>query len=73
MTLGDPGYVSDGAPRSESATNAVAGGTFRVGDEHRYEFSLLLQDWKTWEPGSRRAATSSSRGSTPAATCRRFT
>ncbi|MBM9623676.1 heparin lyase I family protein [Streptomyces zhihengii] len=51
VTLGDPGYVSDGAPRSESATNAVAGGTFRVGDEHRYEFSLLLQDWKTWEPG----------------------
>lgn len=51
VTLGDPGYVSDGAPRSESATNDVHEGKFVVGDEQRYEFSVLLKDWKTFEPG----------------------
>ncbi|WP_406064710.1 polysaccharide lyase [Streptomyces sp. NBC_01077] len=51
VTLGDPGYVSDGAPRSESATNEVHEGKFVVGDEQRYEFSVLLKDWKTYEPG----------------------
>ncbi|MFE2555901.1 heparin lyase I family protein [Streptomyces sp. NPDC059352] len=51
VTLGDPGYVSDGAPRSESATNDVPEGRIHVGDEHRYEFSVLLKDWKTYEPG----------------------
>ncbi|MCX4538847.1 polysaccharide lyase (plasmid) [Streptomyces sp. NBC_00841] len=51
VTLGDPGYVSDGAPRSESATNNVPEGRIHVGDEHRYEFSVLLKDWETYEPG----------------------
>jgi hypothetical protein len=51
VTLGDPGYVSDGAPRSESATNDVYEGKFVVGDKQRYEFSVLLKDWKTYEPG----------------------
>ena len=51
VTLGDPAYVSDGAPRSESATNDVHEGKFVVGDEQRYEFSVLLKDWKTYEPG----------------------
>ncbi|WP_328907109.1 polysaccharide lyase [Streptomyces sp. NBC_00234] len=51
VTLGDPGYVSDGAPRSESATNDVPEGRIHVGDEHRYEFSVLLKDWKTYEAG----------------------
>ncbi|MFC8898133.1 heparin lyase I family protein [Streptomyces cinereoruber] len=51
VTLGDPAYVSDGAPRSESATNDVHEGKFVVGDEQRYEFSVLLKDWKTFRPG----------------------
>ncbi|ATL31190.1 heparin lyase I family protein [Streptomyces formicae] len=51
VTLGDSGYESDGAPRSESATNDVPEGRIHVGDEHRYEFSVLLKDWKTYEPG----------------------
>ncbi|MEU0631504.1 heparin lyase I family protein [Streptomyces sp. NPDC005989] len=51
VTLGDPGYESDGAPRSESATNDIPQGIFHVGDVRRYEFSVLLKDWKTYEPG----------------------
>lgn len=51
VTLDNPDYVSDGAPRSESATNDVPEGKIRVGDKHRYEFDVLLKDWKTYEPG----------------------
>ncbi|MEV6250553.1 heparin lyase I family protein [Streptomyces sp. NPDC051742] len=51
VTLGDPAYVSDGAPRSESATNDVHEGKFVVGDEQRYEFSVLLKDWKPFQAG----------------------
>ncbi|MFI8425851.1 heparin lyase I family protein [Streptomyces sp. NPDC085479] len=51
VTLGDDRYVSDGAPRSESATNRVPAGQIRGGDEHRYEFSVLLKDWKPFAPG----------------------
>ncbi|MFF3609302.1 heparin lyase I family protein [Streptomyces sp. NPDC002463] len=51
VTLGDPAYVSDGAPRSESATNDVHEGKFVVGDEQRYEFSVLLKDWKPFRSG----------------------
>ncbi|MEU5957216.1 heparin lyase I family protein [Streptomyces sp. NPDC047525] len=51
VTLGDPDYVSDGAPRSESATNDVPEGKIEVGDKHRYEFDVLLKDWKTYESG----------------------
>lgn len=51
VTLDDPGYESDGAPRSESATNAVPEGQIHVGDEQRYEFDVQLKDWKTYEPG----------------------
>ncbi|NEE20767.1 hypothetical protein G3M58_81710, partial [Streptomyces sp. SID7499] len=42
VTLGDPGYESNGAPRSESATDLLPSGRFVVGDEQRYEFSVLL-------------------------------
>ncbi|MDX2393564.1 polysaccharide lyase [Streptomyces sp. DK15] len=55
VTLGDPGYVSDGAPRSESATNDVHEGKFVVGDKQRYEFSVMLKDWETWESGESEA------------------
>ena len=51
VTLDDPDYVSDGAPRSESATNAVREGQVHVGDEHRYEFDVKLKDWKPYESG----------------------
>ncbi|MFI0976009.1 heparin lyase I family protein [Streptomyces sp. NPDC021093] len=51
VTLGDAGYESDGAPRSESATNDVPQGVFHVGDERRYEFRVLLKGWKTYEAG----------------------
>ncbi len=51
VTLDDPGYVSDGAPRSESATDLLANGQFVVGDVRRYEFSVLLKDWQPYTPG----------------------
>lgn len=51
VTLGDPGYVSDGAPRSESATDLLPQGQFRVGDVQRYEFSVLLKDWQPYQAG----------------------
>ncbi|MFD4026612.1 heparin lyase I family protein [Streptomyces sp. NPDC058576] len=55
VTLGDPGYESNGAPRSESATDLLPAGRFDVGDEQRYEFSVLLKDWKTYAPGDSEA------------------
>ncbi|MFI1222067.1 MULTISPECIES: heparin lyase I family protein [unclassified Streptomyces] len=55
VTLGDPGYESNGAPRSESATDLVPSGRFDVGDEQRYEFSVLLKDWKAYAPGDSEA------------------
>jgi hypothetical protein len=51
VTLGDPAYESDGAPRSESATDLLTEGQFVVGDAKRYEFSVLLKDWQPYEPG----------------------
>lgn len=51
VTLGDPGYVSDGAPRSESATDQLTNGQFNVGDMQRYEFSVLLKDWQPYATG----------------------
>ncbi|WP_326715439.1 heparin lyase I family protein [Streptomyces sp. NBC_01474] len=51
VTLGDPAYESNGAPRSESATDLLEAGQFNVGDVQRYEFSVLLKDWKPYEPG----------------------
>lgn len=51
VTLGDPGYVSDGAPRSESATDQLKNGQFDVGDVQRYEFSVLLKDWQPYTAG----------------------
>ncbi|CAM5544441.1 hypothetical protein GCM10010329_27410 [Streptomyces spiroverticillatus] len=51
VTLGDDGYVSNGAPRSESATDRVPAGRFQVGDERRYEFSVLLKDWQAYKEG----------------------
>ncbi len=51
VTLGDPGYESDGAPRSESATDMLKNGQFVVGDAQRYEFSVLLKDWQPYRSG----------------------
>ncbi|KYQ91762.1 hypothetical protein DLAC_07550 [Tieghemostelium lacteum] len=52
VTLGDPGYYSDGSYRSESATHRIRpGGRFVRGDNRRYEVSLLLKDWQEWKPG----------------------
>lgn len=51
VTLDDPGYESNGAPRSESATDMLPNGRFEVGDEQRYEFSVRLKDWKPYESG----------------------
>ncbi|MFJ4680481.1 heparin lyase I family protein [Kitasatospora sp. NPDC088783] len=51
VTLDDPAYVSDGAPRSESATDLLPNGTFRPGDSERYEFSAQLRDWQPYRPG----------------------
>ncbi|WP_406135074.1 heparin lyase I family protein [Streptomyces sp. NBC_01089] len=51
VTLGDPGYESNGAPRSETATDLLKNGQFNVGDTQRYEFSVLLKDWQPFKPG----------------------
>ncbi|WP_406347581.1 polysaccharide lyase [Streptomyces sp. NBC_00144] len=51
VTLGDPGYESNGAPRSETATDLLKNGQFNVGDTQRYEFSVLLKDWQPYKPG----------------------
>lgn len=51
VILGDPGYFSDGAPRSESATDRLPNGIFHVGDTQRYEFSVLLKDWQPYRTG----------------------
>ncbi|MFJ9678462.1 heparin lyase I family protein [Streptomyces sp. NPDC101194] len=47
VTLNDADYVSDGAPRSESADNELQKSLIHVGDVHRYEFSVMLKDWET--------------------------
>lgn len=52
VTLGDPGYYSDGAYRSESSAGMVANARFFPGDERRYEFSVLLKDWEHWNPAN---------------------
>ncbi len=51
VTLDDPGYFSDGAPRSESATDQLSNGVFHIGDTQRYEVSVLLQDWQPYQSG----------------------
>ncbi len=51
VTLGDPGYVSDGAPRSEDATDQLPNGIFHVGDTQRYDISILLKDWQPYQAG----------------------
>lgn len=48
VTLDDNGYFSDNHWRSESATANVNEGRHVPGDERRYEFSLLLKDWKPY-------------------------
>ena len=49
VTLGDPGYVSDGAPRSEDGTDLLPNGIFHIGDTQRYEVSILLKDWQPYQ------------------------
>lgn len=52
VTLGDPGYFSDGAYRSESATDLRESTQFSPGDTDRYEFSTQLPTtWEDWSPG----------------------
>ncbi|MBZ4192587.1 heparin lyase I family protein [Niabella beijingensis] len=49
VTLGDTGYYSNEAWRSESdADMAGAAARFLPGDERRYEFSVYLKDWEEW-------------------------
>ncbi|WP_052496554.1 heparin lyase I family protein [Pedobacter lusitanus] len=55
VTIGDNGYFSDNNWRSESATAQLTAGKYLRGDERRYEFSLLLKDWKTYVPGMSQA------------------
>ncbi|MGQ4448249.1 heparin lyase I family protein [Streptomyces griseus] len=52
VTLNNPDYVSDGAPRSESANNKIEKSLIHVGDVHRYEFSVMLKDWETSKGGA---------------------
>ena len=52
VTLGDPGYFSNGAYRSESATDLHEASRFRPGDTDRYEFSTKMPtDWEDWSEG----------------------
>lgn len=48
VTLGDSGYFSDGAYRSESDAVSLAKYRYVPGDELRYEVSILLKDWQQW-------------------------
>lgn len=48
VTLGDSGYFSDGAYRSEADAVTLAKYRYVPGDEHRYEVSILLKDWQEW-------------------------
>ena len=49
MLLDNPAYVSQDAPRSESANNAVPGNMFQLGWKQVCEFSFLLKDWQPWD------------------------
>lgn len=48
VTLGDSGYFSNDAYRSESDAVSLAKYRYNPGDEHRYEVSILLKDWQSW-------------------------
>ncbi|WP_316812036.1 heparin lyase I family protein [Pedobacter heparinus] len=52
VTLGQPGYYSNEAYRSESDADYAANARFIPGDERRYEFMLLLKDWEEWNPAN---------------------
>ena len=47
-TLGDAGYYSFGAYRSESDAVGVKKFQFFPGEHRRYEASILLKDWELW-------------------------
>lgn len=49
VVLDNPAYVSQSAPRSESANNAVPGNMFQLGWKQVCEFSFLLKDWQSWD------------------------
>ncbi len=51
VILDNPGYFSDNHPRSESATANLTAGQYKVGDERRYEFSVLLKNWTPYTTG----------------------
>ncbi|MGJ1196018.1 heparin lyase I family protein [Sphingobacterium spiritivorum] len=48
VTLGDPGYYSNEAYRSEADAIGMQAALFFPGQERRYEFSLYLKDWELW-------------------------
>ncbi|MFD1296185.1 heparin lyase I family protein [Lysobacter gummosus] len=52
VTLGDPAYVSYGAPRSEMTLGALPIARYTNGDHRAYAFSVLLNDWQDWTGGT---------------------
>lgn len=48
VTLGDDTYFSDGSYRSESDAVSLVKYRYAPGDERRYEVSILLKDWQSW-------------------------
>ncbi|WP_113663227.1 heparin lyase I family protein [Pedobacter nanyangensis] len=48
VTLGDAGYYSNEAYRSEADAININEALFFPGQERRYEFSLYLKDWQQW-------------------------
>lgn len=48
VTLGDDAYFSDGSYRSESDAVSLVKYRYAPGDERRYEVSILLKDWQSW-------------------------
>lgn len=51
VVYGDQGYYSNENWRSESDADRFQAARFWPGDERRYEFSVLLKDWKPWNAG----------------------
>lgn len=52
VVLGDPGYVSDGASRSESDTASLVATRATAGTRRFYSLSLQLSNWQDWKGGS---------------------
>ncbi|TDS11820.1 heparin lyase I family protein [Sphingobacterium paludis] len=52
VVLGDPGYFSNEAYRSESDAINMPAALFFPGDKRRYEFSVNLVEWELWNPAN---------------------